>query len=126
VKELFDQLTKQLGIDQNQAQSGAAILFKAAKDKLGGAEFHKLLGRVPGIDDLLKRAPAGGGGGGLLGGLASALGGNAAILANVVSGFTRLGLSAETGRKFVPIVLDFLRKHVDPEVIAKIEAALRA
>ena len=61
----------------------------------------------------------------MLGGLASALGGNAAILANLVSGFSKLGLSVD-GRKFVPIVIDFLRKHVSPDVVAKIEAALRA
>ncbi len=62
----------------------------------------------------------------MLGGLASALGGNAAILANLVSGFSKLGLSVDTARKFVPIVIDFLRKHVSPDVVAKIEAALRA
>lgn len=124
MKELLDQLTQKLGIDTQQAQSGAAILFKAAQDKLGGGEFHKLLGGVPGLGDLVKLAPAGGGG--LLGGLAAALGGNAAMLANVVSGFSKLGLSADTARKFVPIVIDFLRKHVSPDVVAKVEAALRA
>lgn len=124
MKELLDQLTRKLGIDTQQAQSGAAILFKAAQDKLGGGEFHELLGGVPGLGDLVKLAPAGGGG--LLGGLAAALGGNAAMLANVVSGFSKLGLSADTARKFVPIVIDFLRKHVSPDVVAKVEAALRA
>jgi len=125
MKELFDSLCGQLGIDATQAQSGAAILFKAAEDKLGSDEFQKLLGGVPGLSDLVKQAPAGGGGG-LLGGLASALGGNAAILANVVSGFSKLGLSVDTAKKCVPIVIDFLRKHVSPDVVAKIEAALRA
>jgi hypothetical protein len=124
MKELFDSLSQQLGIDATQAQSGAAILFKAAQDKLGSGEFQKLLGGVPGLSDLVKLAPSGGGG--LLGGLASALGGNAAILANVVSGFSKLGLSVDTARKFAPIVIDFLRKHVSPDVVAKIEAALRA
>ncbi len=124
MQELFDSLSRQLGIDATQAQSGAAILFKAAQDKLGSDEFQKLLGGVPGLNDLLQQAPASGGG--LLGGLASALGGNAAILANLVSGFSKVGLSIDTARKFVPIVIDFLRKHVSPDVVAKIEAALRA
>jgi Protein of unknown function VcgC/VcgE (DUF2780) len=126
MNELVDQLTKQLGIDQNQAQSGAAILFKAAQDKLGGGEFQTLLGEVPGIGDLLKLAPASGGGGGLLGGLAAALGGNAAIFANVVSGFSKLGLSAETAKKFVPVMLDYLRKYVGADVVTRFETALRA
>ena len=79
---------------------------------------------------LRKRRESGAGregaGGGLLGGLTSALGGNAAMLANVVSGFSKLGLSADTAKKFVPIILDFLRKHVAADVVTKIEAALRA
>jgi hypothetical protein len=124
MKELIDQLTRQLGIDPNQAQSGAAILFKAAQDKLGSAEFQRLIGAVPGVADLLKLAPASGGGG-LLGGLASALGGNAALLANVVSGFSKLGLSTDTAKKFVPVVIDFLHKHAGPEVVAKVETAMR-
>lgn len=126
MQELIDQLTKQLGINAGQAQSGAGILFNAAKEKLGGGEFQKLLGSVPGIGDLLKHAPAAGGGGGLLGGLASAIGGNAAMLANVVSGFSKIGLTPDMAKRFVPIVLDFLRKHVSPDVIAKIESALRS
>ena len=34
------------------------MLFKAAKDKLGDGEFDRLLGGVPGLSDLLKKAPA--------------------------------------------------------------------
>ena len=61
------------------------MLFKAAKDKLGGEEFGKLLGGVPGLGDLMKKAPAAGGGGlgGLLGGIAGAMGGNAALIARL-------------------------------------------
>jgi hypothetical protein len=125
VQELVDQLTRQLGINPAQAQSGAGILFKAARDKMGSGEFQKLLGGVPGVTDLVKLAPASGGSG-LLGGLASALGGNAALLANVVSGFSKLGMSADVAKKFMPIVLDYLHKHAGAEVVAKVEAALRA
>ena len=35
---------------------------KAAKDKLGGEEFSQLLGNVPGLSDLMKKAPSAGGG----------------------------------------------------------------
>ena len=34
MKELIDALTKQLGVSGAQAEGGAAVLFKAAKDKL--------------------------------------------------------------------------------------------
>ena len=57
MKELVDMLTKKLGVSAPQAEGGAAVLFKAAKDKLGGEEFGQLLGGVPGLGDLMKKAP---------------------------------------------------------------------
>jgi len=127
VKELIDMLTKNLGVNGAQAEGGAAVLFKAAKDKLGDGEFGKLLGGVPGLSDLLKKAPASGGGlGGLLGGLAGAVGGNAGLIANVMQGFGKLGLSVEDAKKFVPVILQFLRSKVGPDVVTKLEQTLRA
>jgi len=129
MRELIDSLTKGLGISGNQAEGGAAVLFKAAKDKLGAAEFDSLLGSVPGLHDLMKKAPAsgaGGGFGGLLGGLAGAMGGNAAAIATVLGGFGKLGLKAEDAKKFVPVILEFLRTKVGPDVVSRLEKTLRA
>jgi Protein of unknown function VcgC/VcgE (DUF2780) len=127
MKELIDMLTKNLGISGGQAEGGAAVLFKAAKDKLGGEEFGKLLGGVPGLGDLMKKAPAAGGGlGGMLGGLAGAIGGNAGLIATVVSGFSKLGLKADDAKRFVPVIMDFLRDKVGPDVVSKLEKTLRA
>jgi hypothetical protein len=129
MKELIDMLTKNLGVNGAQAEGGAAVLFKAAKDKLGDVEFGKLLGGVPGVSDLLKKAPAAGGGGGLgglLGGLASSMGGNAGAIATILSGFGKLGLTADDAKKFVPVILGFLRTKVGPDVITKLEQTLKA
>src|SRR6185436_163018 len=128
MKELIDQLTKKLGVNATQAEGGAAVLFKAAKEKLGAGEFDKLLGGVPGLGDLMKKAPASGGGGlgGLLGGLAGAMGGNAALLSSILSGFGKLGLKAEDAKKFVPSILGFLQTKVGPDVVSKLEKTLRA
>ena len=127
MKELVDQLTKSLGISGSQAEGGAAVLFKAARDKLGGEEFTRLLGGVPGLSDLMKKAPAAGGGlGGMLGGLAGAMGGNAGLIATIVGGFGKLGLKADDAKKFVPVILDFLRTKVGPDVMSKLEKTLRA
>ena len=129
MKELIDMLTKNLGVSGAQAEGGTGVLLKAAQEKLGAAEFGKLLGGVPGLSDLVKKAPAAGGGGGLgglLGGLAGALGGNAALIANVVQGFGKLGLKADDAKKFVPIILGFLRSKVGPDVVSKLESALKA
>ena len=127
MKELIDSLTKSLGISGAQAEGGAAVLLKAAKDKLGAAEFDSQLGSVPGLHDLLKKAPATGGGlGGLLGGLAGAMGGNAALISTIVGGFGKLGLKAEDAKKFVPIIMGFLRTKVGPDVVSNLEKTLRA
>src|SRR5262245_25540967 len=101
MKELIDLLTKNVGVSAPQAEGGAAVLLKAAKDKLGGGEFDKLLGGVPGLGALLQKAPASGGGGlgGMLGGLAGAMGGNAALITTILGGFGKLGLTADHAKK---------------------------
>ena len=99
-----------------------------ALQKMGGAEFGQLLGGVPGLSDLMQKAPASGGGGlgGMLGGLAGVMGGNAALIATVVGGFSKLGLAADDAKKFVPVILEFLRSKVGPDVVSKLEKTLRA
>jgi hypothetical protein len=127
MQELIDQLTKNLGVSGPQAEGGAAVLFKAARDKLGGDEFSRLLGGVPGLGDLMKKAPAAGGGlGGMLGGLAGAIGGNAGLIATIVGGFGKLGLTTEDAKKFVPVMIAFLRTKVGPDVVSTLEKTLRA
>jgi Protein of unknown function VcgC/VcgE (DUF2780) len=122
MKDLVTELSQKLRIDEAQAKGGAAILFKAAKDKLGGTEFNRMLGSVPGIDALVQQAPKGG----LLGGLASLAGGNAALLATIVSGFSKLNMTSDQAKKFVPVILDNLRAKVGPEAVSKLEKTLRA
>lgn len=129
MNELVGMLTKSLGVDTAQAEGGAGVLFKAAKEKLGAGEFGKLLGDVPGLSDLMHKAPATGGGGGLggmLGGLASAVGGNAALITTILQGFGKLGLTADHAKRFVPVILDYLRTKVSPDVITKLEHTLKA
>jgi hypothetical protein len=127
VKELVAALMKQLGVEEKQARGGSAALFKAARDKLGPSEFDRLLGGVPGVGELVKQAPGSGGIGKLFGGLAGALGGgNAAIIANVVTGFASLGLTQEDAKRFVPVILGFLRERVGASTVATLEKALKA
>jgi len=128
MKELIDMLTTKLGVTAGQAEGGAAVLLKAAKDKLGSEDFGTLLGGVPGLGDLMKKAPASGGGGlgGLLGGLAGAIGGNAALISTIVGGFGKLGLTAEDAKRFAPVMFEFLKTQVPPDVVSKLEKTLRA
>ena len=125
MKELIDALTKQLGVSGAQAEGGAAVLLKAAKDKMGSEEFSKLLGGIPGLGDLMKKAPAAGGGG-LLGGIAGMMGGNAGLIATIVGGFGKLGLSADDAKRFAPLMMSYLRGKVGPDVASKLEKTLFA
>ena len=127
MKELIDALVSQLGVNDKQARGGAGVLFKAARDKLGNGEFDKLVGKVSGIEDLIKKVPEASWLGKLFGGLASSLGGdNAALIANVVTGFGRLGLTQEHAKSFAPVILKFLRAEIGTAKAAKLEKALRA
>jgi hypothetical protein len=128
MKELVDMLTRNLGVNAQQAEGGAGVLLKAAQDKLGAAEYSKLLGGVPGLSDLMKKAPAAGGGGlgGLLGGIAGAMGGNAALISTILSGFGKLGLTADDAKKFVPVILQFLQTKVGPDTLKKLQDTLKA
>ena len=104
-------------------EAGASSASEALTDE----QFGALLGNVAGIDDLIKLAPAAGGAGRLFGGLASALGGSqGALLANIVGGFSQLGLTPDHAKRFAPVMLDFVRSHAGADAAAQLEAALRA
>ena len=110
--ELLNLLTKNLGVSPEQAQGGAGLIFKLAKDKLGAGDFQQLATAVPGIDDLLNAAPSGGGGlMGALGSISSSLGGGAGklgSLAGLAAGFSQLKLDSGMVSKFVPVILSFV------------------
>ena len=133
--ELVTALVSQLGVTQAQAQGGAGAIFKAAQERLGGAEFERLLGGVPGVNELLAHAPASGGGlggglGGVLGSLASIAGkmgapSDAVQGAQLLSQFSSLGLNKDTLMRFIPVVLQFLESKGGQELVAKLRAALK-
>ena len=127
MQDLIQLLVKSLKIDEKQATGGAAIIFKAARDKLGATEFASLLAQVKGVEQLIAKAPDSGGLGKLFGGFASALGGgNAAILASVLSGFSKLGLNQQHAQQFVPLIMDYLRGTIGKASTDKLEKTLRA
>jgi hypothetical protein len=128
MKELVDRLVTELKVDASQARGGAAVLLSAAKDKLGAEQFTQLLGKVPGVSELMQHAPAApsGGLGRLFGGLAGAVGGNAALIAKIVSGFGKLGLEPNQARPFARVMFEHLKSRVDPATVETLEKTLRA
>ncbi|GAB4549419.1 MAG: hypothetical protein Tsb0014_44120 [Pleurocapsa sp.] len=112
--ELIEQLTQNLGVNENQAKGGAGLIFKLAQEKLGDGEFAQLASAVPAVQNLIGEAPQPGGGlAGAIGGLAGALGGGSggqlANLAALAGGFGQLGLNPGMASKFVPIILSFVQ-----------------
>ena len=59
-------------------------------------------------------------------GVFSAVGGNAGLIATIVQGFGKLGLTTDHAKKFVPVIMEFLRSRVGPDVVTKLENTLRA
>lgn len=110
--ELIQQLTQGLGVNEEQAQGGAGLIFKMAQEKLGDGEFARVASAVPGVSNLIGAAPQGGGGiAGAIGGLTGAMGasGNVANMASLAGGFSQLGLNPGMATKFVPIILSFVQ-----------------
>jgi hypothetical protein len=120
--ELVDQLTKNLEVSQNQAQGGAGLFFKLAKDKLGGSDFSKVSSAVPDIDSLISAAPASGGG--ILAGMGKRLVGGSG-LASLAGGFSKLGLASGMVGKFAPIILSFVQSKGGDEVKSIMEKVLK-
>jgi len=98
------------------------------QDKLNTDEFSKLTGAVPGIEDLISKAPEAGGLAGAIGGVSSLLGGGAAKLgnlANLAGGFKNLKLDADMITKFIPVVMSFVQSKGGEPLKGLLEKVLK-
>lgn len=108
--ELVGSLSKEIGASPEVAAGAAGALFGVAKTKLKPEEFAQVSKAVPGMDLLLKAAPAMGGGGGATGAMSQMAGGGAGNLASAASAFSKLGLSPDMVSKAVPVLTQFVTK----------------
>lgn len=126
--ELIQQLTQNLGVDDNQAKGGAGLIFKMAQEKLGDGEFAQLASAVPAVSNLIGEAPTAGGGlAGAIGGLTSAMGGGGQLanMAALAGGFSQLGLNPGMATKFVPIILSFVQSEGGEQVRSLLAGVLK-
>jgi hypothetical protein len=120
--ELVGALSKELGATPEQAAGAAGALFGVAKSRLSAADFSKVAGAVPGMDALLKAAPAvGGGASGALSQAAGAAGG----LGAAASAFSKLGLKPDMVAKAVPVLTSFVTKSGGADVGSLLAGALK-
>jgi hypothetical protein len=124
--ELVGALTNGLKINQQQAVGGAGSIFGLAKSKLNAADFSKIAAVVPGMDGLLKAAPAPPKqGNSALGSLSSALPSGAGNLASLAGAFQSLGLSPDMVSKFVPVMTQFVQSKGGASVASLLSGVLK-
>ena len=128
--DLLNMLTSQLGIKEEQAAGGAGLLFKLAKEKLGG-DFSQVSSAIPDVTNLISKAPeesSGVGGGlmGAIGGIASSLGADKlGNLASLAGGFSKLDLDAGMITKFIPIVMEFVKSKAGSGAVDLLSKVLK-
>jgi len=125
--ELVGALAKEIGATPEQAEGAAGALFGLAKTRLKPEEWTKVAGAVPGMDGLLKAAPAAASSSGMGGSLAGAVSGAAGVggVAGVAGSFSKLGLKPEMAAKAVPVLTDYVSKKGGAEVGTLLAGALK-
>src|SRR5579862_7361210 len=121
---LVGQLSKELSITRPQARGGAGALFSLAKNRLTSDEFSKIAAAVPGMNGLLKGAPAPSQNS-ELSSLEGSLPGNMGRTAEVAEAFHKLGLSPSMAAKFVPIMSKFVQSKGGQGTASLLEKALK-
>lgn len=125
--ELAGALAKEIGGTAEQAEGAAGALFGLAKTRLKAEDWTKVAGAVPGMDGLLKAAPAAATSSGL-GALAGALPKEASDLgglASAASSFQKLGLKPEMVTKAVPVLTDYVSKMGGADVGSLLAGVLK-
>ena len=115
--ELVGALATEIGGTAQQAEGAAGALFGLAKTRLKAEDWTKVAGAVPGMDALLKAAPAAASSSGM-GALAGALAGSSDLggLVSAMDAFKQLGLSPEMVTRAVPVLTDYVSKAGGAEV----------
>jgi Protein of unknown function VcgC/VcgE (DUF2780) len=121
--ELVAALSKEIDATPEQAAGAAGALFGLAKSRLKPEEFSQVASAVPGMDMLLKAAPAAGAAG--TAGALSKLGGSTGGLAAAATAFTKLGLKPDMVGKAVSVLTSFVTKSGGANVGSLLAGALK-
>lgn len=132
MQDFIQMAVSKLDISETQAGSATGAVLQLIQKHADGSDVQQLLGKVPGAQDVLAKAPVAGGtgGGGLggalgggLGGLmsqaSSMLGGGGGAL-GVLASLQQSGLEPGKIAQFVPMLLTFLKEKAGPDLLGKI------
>lgn len=123
---LIGQLVDLLGVTRPQAEGGAGAVFKQAKSNMSAGDYTQLQSTLPGIDSLIKAAPAPESGG-LAGKAASMLGGTSTStqgLSALTESFGKLGLAPDMVDKYVNIIMEYTQSEGGQQAMALLKSAL--
>jgi hypothetical protein len=105
---LVSSLSSSLGVTPTQAIGGTAVLLNSAKNKIQPSQYSELTKQTPGLGDILGS-----------GSTASLLSG-----ASVANQFEALGMNPSMVSQFAPIILNYAKGYVSPEIATALSAAL--
>lgn len=125
MNEMIKELVAKLGVTDEQAAKGSGLLFKVAKERLGG-DFAQVEQALPDVSKLIQGAPSAGGGlGGMLGGLLGGNGGALGALASLASGFSEIKLSPDMIGRFVPVILETVKAKGGDKLVELLKGAMK-
>lgn len=123
MNDFIQMAVSKLGVSEQSAKSATGGVLDMIQKQVGGGDFSKLLGAVPGAADLLKTAPASGGGGGLgglLGAASGLLGAKAGSILGAASMLEKSGLSLDKAGPFVSMLMDYFKGKAGNDVVSQI------
>jgi len=121
--DLVSALSKELGASTQQAEGAAGSLFGFAKGKMKPEDWTKVAAAVPGMDGLLKAAPAMPVGTTGVPGAGAAS--SAAGLSSLAGSFSKLNLKPDMIAKAVPVLTNFVTKSGGADVGQLLASALK-
>jgi hypothetical protein len=99
-----------LGVTPAQATGGTAALLNSAKTKMEPTQFSALTKQTPGLEGILKSSsPA-----------TSSLLGNT----TVENQFKALGMDSSMIKQFTPVIINYAKGYVSPEIATALSSAL--
>lgn len=105
---LLDSITSSLGVTSTQAAGGAAALLGDAKTKMDPTQFLQLSNQAPAIGSIMQSDY-----------LTSITGGS-----SVESQFNALGMDSSMISQFAPIIMEYAKGYVSPEILSALSGAL--
>ncbi|MEZ4813950.1 MAG: DUF2780 domain-containing protein [Bdellovibrionota bacterium] len=124
IEHIIQELTKRLGLTEEQAKGGLGLLLKFCQEKLAQADFQKiteLLGNQ--WQELVKAAPEASSN--LMGKIGGLFSEKAGAMANMVGDFKKLGIDISKVQTFVDVTVKTLEEKGGPQVKAMLDKFLK-